>query len=298
MCELDQLSEMGPKAGGISRRQFGAIGAVTGLGAAFVPFATACAQGAGGLTENDVSFAAPGGTMDAFFVHPGEGKHPAVIIWPDIAGLRDAFKAMGRRLASSGYAVLVVNPFYRSAPAPQFKDFADFRDNGGFQKVGPWMAENSHENVTETAKAVVAWLDEQGAVDTAKGIGNQGYCMGGPFTVRTAAAVPARVKAAASFHGGGLVTNRQNPEDPNLPIKLLPATQASYLIAIAKNDDAQAPDEKDQLKAAAEAAGRPAEIEVYQGDHGWTVADSPVYNEAEAERAWTNLLELYETALA
>ena len=208
---------------------------MAGLGAAFAPWATACAQGAGGLTENDVSFAAPGGTMDAFFVHPGEGKHPAVIIWPDIAGLRDAFKAMGRRLASAGYSVLVANPFYRSAPAPQFKDFEDFRASGGFQKVGPWMAQNTHDDVTETAQAVVAWLDQQAAVDTAKGIGNQGYCMGGPFTVRTAAAVPARVKAAASFHGGGLVARRR----PTAPIKLLPQTQASYLIAIAKNDDAQ-----------------------------------------------------------
>ena len=297
MCELDHLSEMGPATARVSRRQFGKVGAVAGLGAAFVPWATACAQGAGGLVENDVSFAAPGGTMDAFFVHPGEGKHPAVIIWPDIAGLRDAFKAMGRRLASAGYAVLVVNPFYRSAPAPQFKDFEDFRANGGFQKVGPWMAQNSHDAVTETAKAVVAWLDQQAAVDTARGIGNQGYCMGGPFTVRTAAAVPARVKAAASFHGGGLVSNQQNPDDPTLPIKLLPQTQASYLIAIAKNDDERAPAEKDQLKEAAAAAGRPAEIEVYQADHGWTVADSPVYHEAEAERAWTRLLALYGSAL-
>ena len=293
MCELDQLNEMSR----VSRRQFGKFGAVAGLGAALTPWATACAQGAGGLVENDVSFAAPGGTMDAFFVHPGEGKHPAVILWPDIAGLRDAKKVMARRLASSGYAVLVVNPFYRSAPAPQFADFADFRDNGGFQKVGPWMAENTHDNVVATAKAVVAWLDQQDAVDTARGIGNQGYCMGGPFTVRTAFAAPERVKAAASFHGGGLVTNQQDPDDPNVPIKLLPQTQASYLFAIARNDDERAPDEKDQLKAAAEAAGRPAEVEVYQGDHGWTVPDSPVYDEAEAERAWARLLALYESAL-
>lgn len=292
MCELDQLSEMGPAAGKVSRRQFGTIGAVASLGAAFVPWATACAQGAGGLSESDVKFDAPGGTMDAFFVHPAQGKHPAVIVWPDIAGLRDAFKVMGRRLASAGYSVLVVNPFYRSAPAPQFKDFEDFRSNGGFQKVGPWMQQNSHENLLETAKAVVAWLDAQGPVDTARGIGNQGYCMGGPFTVRTAAAVPARVKAAASFHGGGLVA-----DDATAPIKLLPQTRASYLIAIAKNDDAQRPAEKDQLKEAAAAAGRPAEIEVYGGDHGWTVADSPVYNEAEAERAWARLLNLYKTAL-
>lgn len=293
MCELDQLSDMSR----VSRRTFGTLGAVAGLGATFAPWAVANAQGAGGLTENMVSFPAPGGTMDAFFVHPSSGKHPAVILWPDIAGLRDAKKAMGRRLASSGYSVLVVNPFYRSAPAPQFKDFEDFRANEGFQKVGPWMQQNTHENVTETAKALVAWLDQQDAVDTSKGIGNQGYCMGGPFTVRTAAAVPGRVKAAASFHGGGLVTNRADPNDPNVPIKLIPQTQASFLIAIAQNDDAQAPAEKDELKAAFEAAGRPAEIEVYQGDHGWTVPDSPVYNEAEAERAWGRLLHLYQTAL-
>jgi len=293
MCELDQLSEMGR----VSRRQFGTLGAVAGIGAAFAPWATACAQGTGGLTENDVSFDAPGGTMDGFFVHPAEGKHPAVILWPDIAGLRDAKKVMARRLAASGYSVLVPNPFYRSAPAPQFKDFEDFRANGGFQKVGPWMAQNSHDNVTETARAVVAWLDQQPAVDTARGIGNQGYCMGGPFTVRTAAAVPARVKAAASFHGGGLVPGPNNADDPNVPIKLLPQTQASYLIAIAKNDDERAPAEKDALKEAMAAAGRQAEIEVYQGDHGWTVPDSPVYNEAEAERAWARLLALYESAL-
>jgi len=288
MCELDQVNEMGR----VSRRQFGKVGAVAGLGAAFAPWATACAQGAGGLAETNVSFAAPGGTMDAFFVHPAEGKHPAVIIWPDIAGLRDAFKAMARRLASSGYSVIVPNPFYQDAPAPQFADFEAFRADNGFQKVGPWMAKNTFEAVTGAARAIVTWLDAQPSVDTAKGIGNQGYCMGGPFTVRTAAAVPARVKAAASFHGGGLVA-----DDPNAPVKLLAQTQASYLFAIAKNDDARAPGDKDALKAAAAAAGRPAEVEVYQGDHGWTVADSPVYNEAEAERAWARLLALYKGAL-
>jgi len=282
-----QLAEMGQE--GVSRRQFAALGALGAL-AACAPIESVRAQG--GLTESDVSFAAPGGTMDAFFVHPAQGAHPAVIIWPDIAGLRDAFKVMARRLAGSGYSVLVVNPYYRDAPAPQFADFEDFREQGGFQKVGPWREKNSAEGVMDTAKAVVAWLDQQASVDTAKGIGNQGYCMGGPFTVRTAAAVPARVKAAASFHGGGLVG-----DDATAPINLLDDTQASYLLAIAQNDDERAPDEKDKLREAAAAAGRPAEIEVYQGDHGWTVPDSPVYNEAEAERAWTRLLALYERAL-
>ena len=288
MCELDQLNEMSR----VNRRQFGSLGAVAGLGAAFAPWATACAQGASGLTESDVKFDAPGGTLDGFFVHPAEGKHPAVILWPDIAGLRDAKKVMARRLASDGYSVLVPNPFYRSAPAPQFKDFDDFRTQGGFQKVGPWMQQNTPAALTETAKAVVAWLDQQASVDTSKGIGNQGYCMSGSWTIRTAAAVPDRVKAGASFHGGQLVGDA-----PDSPDKLLAKTQASYLIAIAKNDDAQNPTHKDILKQAAEAAGRPAEIEVYGGDHGWTVPDSPVYNQAEADRAWERLLNLYKTAL-
>ena len=288
MCELDQLNEMSR----VNRRQFGSLGAVAGLGAAFAPWATACAQGASGLTESDVKFDAPGGTLDGFFVHPAEGKHPAVILWPDIAGLRDAKKVMARRLASDGYSVLVPNPFYRSAPAPQFKDFDDFRTQGGFQKVGPWMQQNTPAALTETAKAVVAWLDQQASVDTSKGIGNLGYCMSGSWTIRTAAAVPDRVKAGASFHGGQMVGDA-----PDSPDKLLAKTQASYLIAIAKNDDAQNPTHKDILKQAAEAAGRPAEIEVYGGDHGWTVPDSPVYNQAEADRAWERLLNLYKTAL-
>jgi carboxymethylenebutenolidase len=288
MCDQDHLAEMAVK-GGVNRREFGALSAMAALAAC------ATSEGAkaqGGLTENMVSFAAPGGTMDAFFVHPAEGKHPAVIVWPDIASLRDAFKIMARRLAGAGYSVLVVNPFYRNLAAPQFKDFAEFRDNDGFNKVRPWMAENSHEHVMETAKAVVEWLDKQGAVDTAKGIGTQGYCMGGPFVVRTTAAVPGRVKAGATFHGGGLVG-----DTPDAPINLLKDAQASYLIAIAQNDDARAPTDKDKLKAAAEAAGRPAEIEVYHGDHGWTVPDSPVYNQAEADRAWERMLHLYSTAL-
>ena len=291
MCELDQLSEMAPKAGAVSRRQFGKVGAVAGVGAALAPWATACAQGAGGLVETDVSFTAPGGTMDGFFVHPSEGKHPAVILWPDIAGIRDAKKVMARRLASSGYSVLVPNPYYRSVPAPQFKDFEDWRGNGGMQKVGPWMAENTPAHIAETTRAVVAWLDGQGSVDTARGIGVQGYCMTGPWTIRGAAASD-RIKAAASFHGGGLVGDA-----PDSPDKLFGQSKASHLIAIAKNDDARAPGDKDVLKAAAAAAGRPAEIEVYQGDHGWTVPDSPVYNEAEADRAWARLLALYGAAL-
>ena len=287
MCDQDQLLDMGKAA--VTRREFGAIGAMAAL--------AACAtseevQAQGGLTETDVSFDAPGGTMDGFFVHPATGKHPAVILWPDIAGLRDAKKVMARRLAGAGYSVLVPNPFYRSTPAPQFKDFEDFRGNDGFNKVRPWMAQNTPANVVETTRAVVAWLDGQAPVDTAKGVGVQGYCMSGSWTIRGAAGVPERIKSAASFHGGGLVGDA-----PDSPDKLFAQSRAGHLIAIAKNDDAQRPGDKDALKAAAAAANRPAEIEVYQGDHGWTVPDSPVYNQAEADRAWERLLNLYKTNL-
>ena len=287
MCDQDQLLDMSKR--GVSRREFGAIGAMAAL--------AACAtskevQAQGGLTETEVSFAAPGGTMDGFFVHPASGKHPAVILWPDIAGIRDAKKVMARRLAGAGYSVLVPNPYYRSAPAPQFADFDDWRANGGMAKVGPWMAQNTPAAIAETTKAVVAWLDGQASVDTGKGVGVQGYCMTGSWTIRGAAAVPDRIRGAASFHGGQLVTDA-----PDSPHTLFGQSRAAHLIAIAKNDDAQNPTHKDVLKAAAAAANRPAEIEVYQADHGWTVPDSPVYNQAEADRAWSRLLALYEHSL-
>jgi carboxymethylenebutenolidase len=286
MCDLDQLNEMSA----VNRRQFTAIGALAAFAAACAP---GSAEAADGLSEATVKFAAPGGTMDAFFVHPATGKHPAVIMWPDIASLRDAFKVMARRLASAGYSVIVPNPFYKDAPAPQFADFDAFRKDNGFQKVGPWMAHNTPDAVAETSKAIVAWLDKQPSVDSKKGVGVQGYCMSGTWTVRTAAAVPGRVRAGAGFHPG----NGWGGDGPDTPLKLFAQSKASHLLALAQNDDAQKPEIKDQIKAAAAAAGRPATVEVYHADHGWTVPDSPVYNKDEAERGWSNLLALYAKAL-
>jgi carboxymethylenebutenolidase len=287
MCELDQLNDMG----GINRRQFAAMSTFAAFAAACAPAGDASAQD--GLVEESVTFAAPGGTMDAFFVHPAQGKHPAVIMWPDIAGVRDAFKTMARRLASSGYSVIVPNPYYKDVPAPQFADFDAFRKDNGFQKVGPWMAHNTPDAIEAASKAVVGWLDQQPSVDTKKGVGVQGYCMTGSWTVRTAAAVPDRVKAGGSFHGGNFwVTDA--PDSPHLQFG---RTKASYLICVAQNDDMQKPEVKTEIKQAAEAAGRPATVEVYHADHGWTVPDSPVYNHDEAERAWSNLLALYSKAL-
>lgn len=288
MCDEQQLSEM--RRTGVSRRQFAKLGAIATLAACAAPDDASAQQAR--LSENFATFDAPGGKMDAYFVHPPEGKHPAVIIWPDIAGMRDSFMAMGRRLARAGYAVLVVNPYYRNAEAPQFDDFEAFRDGGGMEKVAPWREQLTAAGVMETAKAVVAWLDKQNPVDTARGIGVQGYCMGGAFAVWTAAAAPERVKAAASFHGAGLVG-----EDETAPVKLLGQTQASYLFAIARSDDRTAPGDKDALKAAAQTAGRPAEVEVYRADHGWMVDDSPVFDSDAADRAWDKMLTLYQAAL-
>jgi carboxymethylenebutenolidase len=287
MCDQEQLAAMGAA---VSRRTFAKLGALAALAACTAPDEATAQQAR--LSESYPKFDAPGGVMDAYFVHQVDGKHPAVIVWPDIAGRRDTFLAMGRRLAHEGYSVLILNPYYRDAEAPQFEDFDDWRTQGGMEKVAPWRAKLTAENVMETAKAAVAWIDKQDAVDTAKGIGTQGYCMGGPFTVWTAAAAPERVKAAASFHGAGLVG-----DDATSPAKMLGQTQASFLFAIARNDDATAPGDKDALKAAAAAAGRPAEVEVYPADHGWTVDDSPVFDPDAADKAWDRLLNLYKTAL-
>ena len=272
---------------GLTRRDFAATGALAGLAAC-----TSMDSGsdAGELTESMVSIPTADGTMDAFFVHPRQPA-PAVILWPDIAGLREVKKAMARRLAGEGYAVLVANPYYRDTPAPQFADFADFMKANGFAKVTPWRNRATSQATIRDGKAVVAWLDGQRAVDRRRGVGNQGYCMGGSYTVYTAAAAPSRVKAAASFHGGGLVTDK--PDSPHRMLQ--PGT--SYLFAIGQNDDAKQPEAKAELRKAADAAGAKAEIEVYSADHGWCVPDSPVYNAAEAERAWARLLALYSAAL-
>jgi len=288
MCTQDQVANMGS----INRRQFGAL-AGAGAVAACAPV-DSDAQASGGLVENTVTFAAPGGTFDGVFIHPASGSHPAVILWPDIAGLRPAKVQMGRRLAEAGYAVLVANPYYRSVAGQQFEDFDDWRNNDGWNKVTPWREANTPEAVQETARAVVEWLDAQDAVDSSRGIGNQGYCMTGSWTIYAAAAVPDRVKAAGSFHGGGLTG-----DSPMAPVNLLDdmAADAEAIIAIAADDDERDPEAKVLLAAAAEEASADIDVEVYSGGHGWTVLDSPVYDEAEAERAWAELLEMYSEAL-
>lgn len=273
-------------ASGLNRRQFAAISAAGVLAAC--TSSPSAAKARAGLRESTVEITTPDGTADAFFLRPAKGRHPAIIMWPDVAGLRPAYLEMGRQLASAGYAVLVVNHYYRSAKAPILASMAEWRTPAGQARLKPMIAAITPPGVTSDTMAFVAWLDRQAATDRQRGIGTIGYCMTGPFTVRAAAAVPRRIKAAVSCHGGGLVTAA-----PDSPHRLIASTQASFLVAIARNDDARAPGDKDALRAAAKAAGRAAEVEVYNADHGWCTLDAPTYDKAEAARAWGRALALF-----
>lgn len=288
MCEKDDFDGFDQAAQGLTRRSFGLITLGAGLAAALPRLANAADTKA---TEVDIK--TPAGTADAYFVHPSKGKHPAVLVWPDIYGLRPAFKEMATRLAESGYAVLVVNPFYRKQRAPTSPPRADLKDPAVREAVMALRASLSPETAEVDARAFVAFLDQQPAVDTARKVGTAGYCMGGPLIMRTAAAVPDRIGAAASFHGGGLATDK--PDSPHL---LIPAMKANLLIAIAENDDAKEPAVKDILRESFAKAQRPAEIEVYAGTkHGWCPTDSPVYDAAQAEKAWGRMQELFRRSL-
>lgn len=243
------------------------------------------------LHESVVSLPAGDGTGDAFFVHPARGRHPAILVWPDIAGLRDTFKEMARRLARQGYAVLVVNPYYRGARSPVLERFSDWLTDEGKAKIQPLRSALTAEAITRDADAYTRWLLAQDVVERTAKIGTLGFCMGGPFTVWTAAAI-AHVGAAASMHGAGLVTDA-----PSSPHRMLGKGDAAYLFAIAQNDDTKDPSSQGTLRNAAKEAGRDAEIEVYPADHGWTVPDSPAYDASAAERAWQRILALFNAQL-
>ncbi|HVW04637.1 MAG TPA: dienelactone hydrolase family protein [Vicinamibacterales bacterium] len=287
MCEQDHFDDDRrdyEARGLVTRRQFGAIMAA-GIAMTLPAVVNAVA-----VTESDVTITTPDGTADAYFVHPSTGTAPGVLVWPDIFGLRPAFRQMGKRLAESGYAVLVVNPFYRTKKAPTAAQGAATP----IAELRPLASALNPTTHMTDAKAFVAWLDQQSAVSKTRKIGTQGYCMGGPIAFRTAAAVPDRVGAVASFHGGGLVTTA--PDSPHLQAA---TSHAQFLIAIAENDDQRAPTDKDVMKEAFAKAKLPAEIEVYTGAaHGWCPPDSGVYNEPLAEKAWARLLVLYGKALA
>ena len=272
----------------LSRRSFGLMT----LGAAGLASSGALAQS--NVVEQDVTVKTADGSCDAVLYHPaGQGSWPAVLIWPDIMGLRPAFRDMGRRLSEQGYVVLVPNPFYRSAKAPVIGDNFDFSNPEQRTRLTGYRSAMTDDGVAGDAKAYLAFLDAQPQTAKGKKAGVQGYCMGGSLSFRTAAAVPDRIAAVGSFHGGnGLVT-----KEANSPHLLIAKTNATYLVCQAQNDDAQQPQMKDELKAAFAAAKRPATVDVYAANHGWCVKGSAVYNEGEAERAWTNLGTMYKAAL-
>ncbi len=267
----------------LSRRAFVATGMVAGIAGA--------AEAADGVTETNVTVPTPDGKADAALFYPaGKGPWPAVLVWPDIMGLRPVFRDLGKRLAAEGYVVLVPNPFYRSKPAPVIDGAFDFNNPDGRKVLFGYRQAMTDEGIDKDAIAYLAFLDAQPQTDKSKKAGVQGYCMGGPLSFRTGAAVSNRIGAVATFHGGGLVTD--TPASPHL---LIPKIHAAFLICVAQNDDARDPKAKDVLKAAL--AGRPATVEVYPADHGWCVPGSQVYNKPSAERAWGALTTLYKAVL-
>ncbi|WP_427454685.1 dienelactone hydrolase family protein [Litorimonas sp. WD9-15] len=292
MCDdITELENQGFYEKRLTRRDFSLLAGGAAISLAFA----GCAPGekAAGITESDVMIDTPDGTADAYFAHPTTGAHAAVLIWPDIVGLRPAFKMMAKRLAGDGYAALVVNPYYRQVRAPLVEVGQTFRDPAVREKIVPYARALSQDTNRTDARAFIDWLDAQPSVDTSRQIGTTGYCMGGPMTMITAATVPDRVGAGASFHGGGLATDK-----PNSPHLLIPDMSADYLIAIAANDDERDPENKTILKEAFAATDNSAEIEVYEGtQHGWCPPDSAVYDEAAADKAWARKLALFETAL-
>ena len=297
--EKQDQNANGETANELSRREFVALSVTAGL--AIAAYSASAAQLT--VVESDVQVKTPDGICDAAFIHPSSGSHPGVLVWPDAFGLRPVMRDIGKRLAAEGYSVLVPNPFYRVAKAPVFQNPSsfNFQDQADMAKLRPLMASITAPGAAERdAVAYIAFLDAQPQVNRDKKTGTQGYCMGGPLVVRTAAALPSRVGAGASFHGGGLVTD--TPDSPHL---LAPKIKARMYFGIASNDDERQPDAKDKLREAFAAAKVPAEIEVYAGAlHGWCVADmprqngAPIYSKPDAERAWSKLVALYKNALA
>lgn len=281
MCDQDHFDDDIKK---YSRRDISAM-AAAGLGMMVLPRPANAVE----VSDSEVTIKTEAGECDAYFVTPEKGSHAAVLIWPDIFGLRPAFKQMGKRLAESGYSVLVVNPFYRKMKAPTAEKGA----NTSIRDVIPLARSLTKDIQTADAKAFVNWLDKQPQVDTSKKIGTTGYCMGGPIVMRTAAALPDRIGAAGTFHGGGLVS--QGDDSPHL---LIPKMKAQFLIAIAENDDERDPDAKNVLKESFAEAKLKAEIEVYPAGHGWCPTDTRVYNREQSEKAWGRMLALFKRALS
>ncbi len=291
MCDeqTNRDAEAYLKRNPLSRREFNKRSTAAAIALMLPPVANAVE-----VVESEVMVPTPDGEADCYWVHPAEGKHAGVIVWPDVMSIRPSFRAMGKRLAESGYSVLVVNPYYRTARGTILPEGKSFSDPDTREMLRTHARTLSPDTCVSDGRAFVAWLDQQPSVDTGRKIGTTGYCMTGSYVMRLAAAMPDRIGAGGSFHGGRLATDAE--DSPHL---LAPQMKAAFLIAIAENDDERNPNEKVMLREAFDAAGVEAEIEVYEGTlHGWCPPDSRVYNEAQAERAWSRLLALFERQLA
>lgn len=281
MCD-DSISSGTPDSSGGSRGDRG--------GAAADNAGTAYARSM--AVETDVEVETVDGVCDAVLFSPiATGSWPAVLIWSDVLGLRPVFRDMGRRLASRGYVVLVPNPFYRWSRAPVVEGAINLNDLEVRGKMFALAALFTNDGIDRDSRSFFTFLDSQPQTDTARKAGVHGYCMGGQFAFRSAAAVPARIGAVASFHGSRLVT-----DDTLSPHRLIARTEASYLVAIAENDDAAQPDAKSVLKQSFLNADRPAVVKVFSADHGWCVAGSSAHDEPLAEEAWSELELLYAQA--
>jgi len=287
MCDETLLAHFKSSAA-LTRRQFGTLAAVAGS----LPLIPRAAN-ALDVTAGTVDVATPDGIADCHFVHPVGGRHPGVVIFPDARGLRLVYRQMSARLAEAGYSVLVLNPYYRGQRAPVLPEGALAQDPDTMAVLRPLMAAlNPATHVTDGV-ALLNFLDAQPSVDTSRPLGVMGYCLGGPMTMRAAAAKPERVGAGASFHGVQLASDAA--DSPHL---LVPKMNAEFLFAIAENDDASDPDAKRKLREAFDEAHRFAEIEVYAGTmHSWCTADSPVHDPAQAERAWERMRVLFDRRL-
>ena len=284
--DIQRFTEQGGK---LNRRQFNQMLVLGTLSAVLPQFAVADES----IMQQQVSVKTPHGTADCLFSAPKTGSHPAVVMWPDIKGRRAAFDMMGQRLAAQGYAVLVVNPFYRDVSGAALPEGIEFPAPEARKILSPMRAKLTQQAVVSDAEAFFAFLDQQSAVDTKRQGALMGYCMSGAFTMFAAAAMPKRIGAIASFHGGGLATDKADS-----PHHTVIESDALALHAIAENDNERSPQMQPMLKEAYRAAGLTAHIEVYPDTlHGWTPPDSKVYNEKQAERAWQQTLALFKQAL-
>jgi carboxymethylenebutenolidase len=245
------------------------------------------------MTEVELQLAMPDGMCDAVMFSPEPGKAlPGVLHVPDIAGIRESHREMAKRLATEGYAVLLVNPFYRTGRPPIW----DFPRVSGDPKTEQRMKELRTPLPPEAQmKDAAAYVDLLTALDGVRGpVGVVGYCFGGAMALRVAAAGGERVGAAASFHGGGLY----KADDPASPHLLLPKVKARLYFGHAEGDKSMTAEQIAGLDEALEKWGGRYESETYAGArHGWTVPDNGAYKEAQAERAFGKMTELFAEAL-